>query len=258
MKKYNSEMKILLIFLLAIFLTSTVYIIYYFKISHINKDSNVEIADKFEEITIDNEEVLEERNENILKIEELQKENPDVIGWIKIEGSNINYPVLQTSDNEFYLTHNYKKEYVQSGSIFLDKDVQITKPSTNFLIYGHRNIKGEMFEELAKYKKEKYYKEHPIIKFTTINDEYEYEIIAVFLSRVYYKKETDVFRYYNFINAKDEEEYNYYVSNSKKEALYDTGKTAKYGEQLLTLSTCEYSQIDGRLVIVAKKVMPKA
>ena len=79
-------------------------------------------------------------------------------------------------------------------------------------------------------------------------------ILSVFLSRVYYKNEKNVFRYYYFINADNEEQYNNYVQESKKASLYDTGKTAQYGEQLLTLSTCEYSQEDGRFVIVAKKV----
>ena len=111
-----------------------------------------------------------------------------------------------------------------------------------------------MFAELLNYKEESYYKEHPTIRFTTLAEDKTYEIIAVFKSRVYYKSEKDVFRYYYFINAESEEEYNNYINESKKASLYDTGKTATYGEQLLTLSTCEYSQEDGRFVVVAKKV----
>ncbi len=110
-----------------------------------------------------------------------------------------------------------------------------------------------MFSELLNYKSEEFYKQHPTIKFTTEQEDVEYEIIAVFLSRVYYKSEKNVFRYYYFVNAKNEEEYNNYVENAKEASLYDTGKTAKYGEQLLTLSTCEYSQEDGKFVVVARK-----
>ena len=127
-------------------------------------------------------------------------------------------------------------------------------PSSNLLIYGHNNKNGNMFQELLKYEDESYYKEHPIIQFTTVDEDSTYEIIAVFKSRVYYKNEQNVFRYYFFINAENEEEYNYYVEESKKASLYDTGKTAEYGDQLLTLSTCEYSQEDGRFVIVARKL----
>lgn len=110
-----------------------------------------------------------------------------------------------------------------------------------------------MFQGLLEYKNENYYKEHPTIRFTTINEDSEYEILSVFLSRVYYKNENDVFRYYYFIDAENEEQYNYYIDESKKVSIYDTGKIAQYGDQLLTLSTCEYSQEDGRFVIVAKR-----
>jgi len=193
------------------------------------------------------------RSEKIIQLEELQKENSDIIGWIAIPGTNINYPVLQTIDNSFYLTHDFKKEYSENGSIFLDKDFDLEKPSTNYLIYGHRNKNGQMFDDLINYKKEEFYRKHPAIQFTTFKENSEYEIIAVFLSRVYYKYEINVFRYYNFIDADTREDFDNYVNNCKEAALYDVGKTAEYGDQLLTLSTCEYSQTDGRLVIVARK-----
>ena len=184
----------------------------------------------------------------------MKKQNNDIIGWIEIENTIINYPVLQCEDNNFYMTHNYKKEYSAEGSIFLDKDYNWELPSSNLLLYGHNNKNKTMFAELLNYKEESYYKEHPTIRFTTLAEDKTYEIIAVFKSRVYYKSEKDVFRYYYFINAENEEEYNNYINESKKASLYDTGKTATYGDQLLTLSTCEYSQEDGRFVVVAKKV----
>ena len=194
------------------------------------------------------------KSDKIIELETLHKENSDIIGWIEIENTNINYPVLQTNNNDFYLTHNYKKEYSPSGSLFLDKNFDLDKPSSNYLIYGHRNKNGLMFEDLINYKDKNYYTEHPIINFTTLKEDSEYEIISVFLSRVYYKNETNVFRYYFFVDAENEQEYNNYVLNCLKSSLYDTGKNAEYGEQLLTLSTCEYSQEDGRLVVVAKKI----
>ena len=190
----------------------------------------------------------------MLQLEELQKENEEIIGWLEIEGTNINYPVLQASDNDYYLTHNYKKEKSSTGSIFLDKDFDLINGSSNYLIYGHRSKSGLMFEDLMKYAKEDFYKEHTKVKFTTNKDDSLYEILSVFYSRVYYKSEKNVFRYYYFVNANNEQEYNDFVNNAKKVSLYDTGVTANYGEQLLTLSTCEYSQEDGRFAIVCKKV----
>ena len=206
-----------------------------------------------ENIKIDTAEVTEERTEKMIQLEELQKENEEIIGWIEIAETNINLPVCQAQDNSYYLTHNYKKEKATSGALFLDKDFNLDKPSTNYLIYGHRNKNGTMFEDLIKYKDEQFFKSHPTIKFTTTKEDTEYQIIAVFFSRVYYKDEQNVFRYYQFVNAESETEYNEYISNCKKASIYDTGATAEYGEQLLTLSTCEYSQEDGRFAIVAKR-----
>ena len=216
---------------------------------HTNKNKNI-----LNDIKIDETQITEIKTERMLQLEELKKQNNDIVGWLEIPNTKINYPVLQTKDNEYYMTHTYKKEYSKDGSIFLDKDYNWDVPSSNLLIYGHNNKNGNMFQELLKYEDESYYKEHPTIKFTTVNEDCTYEIIAVFKSRVYYKSEKNVFRYYYFINAENEEEYNNYVEESKKASLYDTGKTAEYGEQLLTLSTCEYSQEDGRFVIVARKI----
>ena len=190
----------------------------------------------------------------MLQIQELQKENKEIIGWLEIEGTSINYPVCQTTDNDYYLTHNYKKEESSSGSLLLDKGFDLINGSSNYLIYGHRNKQGIMFEELIKYVKESFYNEHKIIKFTTTSEDKKYEILSVFYSRVYYKTEQNVFRYYYFVNAENEGEYNEFVNNAKKASIYNTGVTAKFGEQLLTLSTCEYSQEDGRFVIVAKEI----
>ena len=195
----------------------------------------------------------ETETERMLQVKELQKENPDIVGWLEIEGTEINYPVLQDNDNEYYMTHNYKKEYSKDGSLFLDKDYDWEIPSTNLLIYGHNNSNNKMFHNLLDYKDESFYKEHPTIKFTTEKEDAEYEIIATFYSRVYYKSETNVFRYYYFLNAESEQEFNDYIENSKQASLYDTGKTAEYGDQLITLSTCSYHTENGRFAVVARK-----
>ena len=249
MKKAKHQIKtknkkyIFILILIIISISAFTYYKFY-----TNKNKNI-----LNDIKIDETQITETKTERMLQLEELKKQNNDIVGWLEIPNTKINYPVLQTTDNEYYMTHTYKKEYSKDGSIFLDKDYNWDVLSSNLLIYGHNNKNGNMFQELLKYEDESYYKEHPTIKFTTVNEDCTYEIIAVFKSRVYYKSEKNVFRYYYFINAENEEEYNEYVEESKKASLYDTGKTAEYGEQLLTLSTCEYSQEDGRFVIVAKK-----
>ena len=242
-KSRNKKYIFILILIIIIILIFTYYKFY------TNKNKNI-----LNDINIDETQITETKTEKMLQLEELKKQNNDIVAWLEIPNTEINYPVLQTTDNEYYMTHTYKKEYSSDGSIFLDKDYDWDLPSSNLLIYGHNNRNGNMFEDLLKYEDESYYKEHPTIEFTTLDEDCEYEIISVFKSRIYYKSEQNVFRYYFFINAENEEEYNYYVEESKKASLYDTGKTAEYGEQLLTLSTCEYSQEDGRFVIVARKI----
>lgn len=243
--------KILLILLSIIFVLGVGYIVYYLCDSYNTKKDNANILNN---IKIDESQITENKTQRMLQLEELQKENEEIIGGLEIEGTNINYPVLQASDNDYYLTHNYKKEKSSPGSLFLDKNFDLINGSSNYLIYGHRNKNGLMFEDLMKYAKEDFYKEHTKIKFTTNKDDSIYEILSVFYSRVYYKSEQNVFRYYYFVNANNEEEYNDYVYNAKKVSIYNTGVTANYGDQLLTLSTCEYSQEDGRFVVVCKKI----
>lgn len=250
MKRKIKINKIILLLLIIIFIAGLSYIVCYFYNNYKNREENKNILSD----NIDKSKITEQTTERMLQVEKLQKENNEIVAWLEIEGTNITYPVCQTSNNDFYINHNYKKEESADGAIFLDKDYNWDLPSDNLLIYGHNNKNGNMFEELLKYDDENYYKEHPRIRFTTTSEDSEYEIFAVFYSRVYYKSEQDVFRYYYFITAENEEDYNNYVNESKKASIYDTGITAVYGEQLLTLSTCEYSQEDGRFVVVAKKV----
>ena len=193
------------------------------------------------------------KNERMLVVEKLQEENSDIVGWLEIENTNINYPVLQGTDNEFYLNHDYKKRKSKSGSIFIDKDCSWSPQSSNLLIYGHNMKNNTMFQDLLKYETESFYINHPFIRFTTAEEDSFYEIFSSFKSKVYYQSDKS-FKYYNFINAETEEEFNQYVSNVKKLSLYDTGKTAKFGEQLMTLSTCSYHTKDGRFAVVAKKL----
>lgn len=247
----NKIIKCMLSLLVIVFLSGIAYIIYYFSFYN-NQDKQNENA--LNDIEIDNKQITETKTERMLQVEELQKENSDIMGWIEIKDTNINYPVVQGADNDFYLTHNYKKEKYINGSLFLDKDFDLKNGNSNYLIYGHRNKKGLMFEDLMKYENKDFYENHKTIQFTTNTEDSTYEIVSVFYSRVYYKSEQNVFRYYYFVNAENEQEYNEYVNNCKKASIYETGVNAKYGEQLLTLSTCEYSQTDGRFVVVAKKI----
>ncbi len=182
----------------------------------------------------------------------LLNKNKKLIGWIKIDDTNIDYPVMQTSDNEYYLDHNLNQEYDKNGSIFMDKDCDVLKPSTNLIIYGHHMKNGQMFGDLDLYSSEEYFKEHRYIQFDTIYEKGIWEVMYVFRSRVYSEEEI-VFKYYQFIDALSEQEFNSNMQEMAAMSLYDTGVTAQYGDRLLTLSTCDYQETDGRFVVVAKK-----
>lgn len=195
----------------------------------------------------------EGKSENMQKLEKIKNKNKEVIGWIQIKDTTINYPLLQTMNNEYYLTHNYQNEKSKYGSIFLKAECDLLDNNSNLIIYGHNTDDKQMFYPLLHYTDKSYYENHKTIQITTEQNENNYSIIAVFRSRVFYEDEKNVFKYYNYTNFKDEKEYNEFIQNCKDIQFYDTGVSAQYGEQLITLVTCEYSQKNGRLVVVAKK-----
>lgn len=220
------------------------------KVKNIQEENKNLLNIKIDESALNGEGVTE----RMLKVKELNSQYPDLKAWIEIKDTVINYPIMQGTDNSYYVNHNYKKEYSKWGALFLDKEYDWSKPSSNLLIYGHNFSDGLMFADLLKYRDKEFYNNHKTIRFTTPEEDAEYEILSIFNSRVYYKSETNVFRYYFFVDATIRKEYDEFVENAKKVSIYDTGVDAKYGDQLLTLSTCDYSQEDGRFVVIAKKV----
>lgn len=196
----------------------------------------------------------EEVELNVLEeYQTLYNKNKSLIGWLKIDDTNIDYPVMQTVNNEYYLDHNYTQEYDKNGSLFLDKDCDIVHRNTNLIIYGHHMKSGKMFGGLNKYSSEDYCKKHATIQFDTIYEKGTYEVMYVFRSRIYNEEEI-VFKYYQFFDAASEKEFNSNMQEMAALSLYDTGVTASYGDELLTLSTCDNSETDGRFVVVAKRV----
>lgn len=183
-------------------------------------------------------------------LEEYQKlyaSNPDFVGWIKVEGTDIDYPVLQNKENpEIYLTHNFLKKEDRAGSIFLDQAASIYPKDKNIVLYGHNMSDGSMFGELKNYKNKNYYDEHPCFEFDTLYEKSVYHIVAVFVTDV---SETKDFCYYNFYNY-DEQDFQKFVDFISENRLYDTGRQLMYGGFFIMLSTCNGHDTDSRLVIV--------
>lgn len=220
------------------------------------KEQNIQsnIANEFKylpNIIIENigEEELEVLDEYKILIEK----NKTLIGWIEIDDTYIDYPVMQTVNNDYYLNHNFNQEKDVNGCIFLDSNSDFIHRDTNLILYGHNMSSGKMFGTLRNYKDKKYYINHPEIKFDTIYEKGTYQVMYVFHGQIY-KEEDVAFKYYQFFNAESEKEFNSYMQSMAELSLYDTGVTATFGEQLITLSTCDGSDTTKRFVVVAKRI----
>ncbi len=221
---------------------------------------------KMRELYLADEIVVEDRPGMLPEYEVLYEQNPDICGWLYIEGTVIDYPVMQTpEDEDYYLHRDFYKKNNANGSLIMDADSVVgtgtakrfytdgTVPGTNLIIHGHHLIVNAMFGKLVRYEKEAYGKEHSTICFDSLYEKRKYELIAAFYTQVY-EKDADVFKYYEFFQADTEEEFNYFYDNIKRLSLYDTGVTAVFGDEFITLSTCSYQTETGRFVVIGKRV----
>lgn len=183
----------------------------------------------------------------------LTSQNPDCFGYIEVPGTILSLPVMFTPENyEHYLYRNFEDKYEQRGLPFMDKNTVIGK-SQNYLIYGHNMNDGTNFGTLRDYRKKEYYEEHPYVYFNTSVSEGIYQVMYICRTQIYGVND-DVFKYYNYSGPLTESQFNYYVSEMAKLSLYSTGVTAQWGDELLSLSTCDRYVQDGRLVIVCKRI----
>lgn len=186
----------------------------------------------------------------------LKEQNPDMIGWLKIEGTAIDYPVMQPSEEEaydYYLSHAFDKSEDKNGTLFVDARNHIVDRDDNLIIYGHNMKSGMMFGGLQSYLDEDFRAQHTTIQFDTIYEKATYQVIGVCLAKVEYQDET-VFRYYNFLNAGSEAEFEDYMERIRQMEVSGANINASYGDKLLTLSTCNYYIEDGRMFIIAKQI----
>ena len=182
----------------------------------------------------------------------LYERNPDIVGWLKIDGTVINYPVMQTPDSpDFYLKRNFNKEYSSRGCLYVREQCDVFTPSDNLTIYGHNMRDGSMLQPLNNYRNQEYWQKNNIITFDTLYGHHTYQIFSVFITSASVGKG---FSYHLFVDAANEAEFNEFVTTCQSLALYDTGITPKFGDKIICLSTCEYSQANGRLVVVAVRV----
>ena len=253
-KKIDNTIILPLIILLVFILSASSY----YLISNLLKDKkeNDEFKD-LEQIVIKNEanendkikdENSDTTNYTNLDLNSLKIENKDLVGWIKIDNSNINYPVMQNGN--YYLRKNFYKNYSKLGTPYLADYCNI-RTSDILTIFGHHISQGYMFADLLKYQTYDYYTNHKYIKFYTIEDyqtiENIYEVCFAF------KVKAQNYSYYSYTRFYDENDLKEFVENCQRLSFYNTDTIFDYGNQFITLSTCEYSQDNGRMIVIGVK-----
>ena len=183
---------------------------------------------------------------------EIYEMNDHVVGWIKMEGTKMDYPVMQTpNDPNFYLYRDFDKNNSKRGSIYAREVCDINEPSDNITIFGHNMADGSMFACLSNYTSKYAWENNSLIFFDTLTEYHTYKIFAVF------KTSANIgqgFSYHQFVDAENEAQFNEFVSTCKQLSFYDTGITPVYGDKLICLSTCEYTLDNGRLVVAAVRI----
>lgn len=209
---------------------------------------------------IDEPEVVHEKPQELVSgndflpwYQELHAQNSDMMGWLRIEGTKIDYPVMQTSvDNaNFYLDKNFYKEQSVRGSIYAKEECDFFKPSDNITLFGHNMKDGSMFAALGEYYNKATWEENSLIFLDTLTESHVYKIFAVFKTS---GTDNVGFAYHLMTDAKDEAEFNSFIAQCKKLSFYDTGITPVYGDKIICLSTCEYTIDNGRFIVAAVRI----
>lgn len=183
----------------------------------------------------------------------LYAENPDTIGWLRIDGTGIDNVVMYAPDEiDKYLHTDFYGKYSYRGCLFVDEYCDILS-SDNLIIYGHNMKDYSMFGSLMYYVSEDFYRQHKLISFDTIYEKQTYEIVAAIKTELV-PEGSDGFKYYEYTGSGDEASFSEYVKFIEENKLYDTDAELSPGDKILTLSTCAYHSEDGRFIVVARKI----
>lgn len=237
------------------FLVSGLFVVYHY-VEMKNQDDFYQDLQK--EIKIPVKVEVETPNQPIIKsqfqidFEALKEKNADSVGWISIEGTLLDYPVVQTPNSpDYYLRRAFDKTDSRYGCPYVQENCDLTKPSDNIIVYGHNMNNDRMFGILDNYLNRGYFLENRYINFNILGEQHVYEIMSVFTMSAIDPKSFD---YHVFVDFENREWFDNFVDLCNKNSIYYTGVTAEYGDKFLTLSTCEYTKKDGRLVVIAREV----
>lgn len=185
--------------------------------------------------------------------QELHEMNPDVVGWLKIEGTPIDYPVMQSSMEEknFYLYRDFDKKDSRRGSLYAREECDVLTPGDNVTIYGHNMKDGSMFASLLQYDEKEAWEKNSLIFFNTLNEYHVYKIFAVFKTTAALG---EGFSFHKMENAANADDFNKFIAKCKELSFYDTGIIPTYGDKVICLCTCEYTLSDGRFIVAAVRI----
>lgn len=226
----------------------------YFQIKEAKKEAVLEYIRQEKEMMKNQDTEDTDRLAILSQYDILYSMYPDLAGWIKVDGTPIDYPVMQDrTGEEYYLTHNFEGKDDNKGNPFISADASIEPMDQNIVIYGHNVRDGSQFGDLDYYLDKKFYEKHPVITFDTIYETGTYQIVAVVKTHVKQEDEAG-FRYYWFRNYENRDEFQDLLDFIEENRLYDTGEHLSYGDTTIMLSTCEYTVNNGRLVVIAKRI----
>ena len=181
-----------------------------------------------------------------IDFEALWEINPDIIGWIVVEGTSIDYPIVQGSDNEVYLSVTYTGVKNSSGAIFLDCRNSPDFTDWNSVIYGHKMKNGTMFANLSEYKSQSFYEAHPFFTIYTSDSEYQCEVFAAYVTPSVSEAYT--------LDFASVDTFTQYLEMATSSSLITAGLTPNALDRIVTLSTCDYTYDDARMVVHARMI----
>jgi len=250
--------KILLLICLVALIVSSTYVVNYFLTAEkqdelINKSRDIWYSDSNEQEDASEGDLISEAERALLK------ENPDFKGWIRLNNTKIDNPIYQAENNMYYLDHNQKGEKSVYGALYFDCKNRITEEVTdkNLVIYGHEMRNGSMFGNLKKLKNLDFYKQNPVIQFSSLYRKaawYDYKIFAVFVLNA--AKKDDNGYIYNIYRSKfsNEAEFEKWSSEAYERSVINTNVDVKLGDNIITLVTCSSDFKNSRLVVMAREV----
>ena len=185
----------------------------------------------------------------------LYEQNEDIVGWIRVPNTPIDYPVVYCNDNAYYLSHNFLKEPTKQGTPFLEMGAGILENNQSLSLFGHYLTNGTMFTALHRYKSLDYYKEYPLFEFSNIYEDGFYKIFSVFYMA---GNRTDKqFYYYPVSNFKDDKAFMEHVGEIRNRSIFSTTVDVVPGDRLVLLTCCTYETDNLRLIVAGRLIRPE-